>query len=529
VFRRLQASAPVGLLIVAALLSALAVLWIVNSARVRTDQIAAEREQRVAENGFRQRIKDMQKAVTTETVWDDAVRHLDRSFDRAWAEANMVSFFQETSGYELVTVLDAKGQPILSHLPGPDENRTWTQVRGDVARMVDSIRAREVMIQRPPGARPSKTLISAPVDVTTVVRIDGQPYLLTAALVQPDFGTAEPSKMAPVVVVGDAIDAKFLKNLGDAFLLHDVKLFPPGVAAPAGMSMLPVRNLEGRPLAAIGWTPEAPAGDLVSHLWLPLAALSLLLLIGPIGLVVWEQRRASQLQQRVAERDAAMIELRATMDSMVQLQDHTARQKVLLDELNHRVKNSLASVQSIALQTLKNATDMDEFGETFQSRLIALSQTHELLVNGRWSSVTLSALLRQHLDHYGKRYAIEGEDLLLSPNYTTSLGLAFHELATNALKYGAWSKGDRGMVAIRVEDIGDGEMFELTWTERGGPEVASPERAGFGSRLLRSVGLEMGGGSSTHYGPGGLVYRVGIAVCDGVKPLGLVRAMAKPA
>ncbi len=491
--RRLQAYALVGLMVLCAALAAVAVLWMVDSARVRTDQIAAEREQRLADNGFQQRIRDMQKTVTTETVWDDAVRNLDKKFDPRWAEANMVAFFEETSGYELMTVLDGADHPVISHMPGPDPKPVMPQIQGDLDRMLASIRAREAAVHRPTQNLPSKTMISQPIDATTVVSVGGQPYLLTAALVQPDFGTVLPNTRAPIVVVGDAIDAGFLRNYGRAFLLHDVRLMPVGTSG-AGLSVLPIRNLQNQVVAQLGWVPEAPAVDLIHHLSKPLGALILVLVLMPIALLGWELTRAAQLQARVDERDGALQEVRTAMASMVELREHNARQKVLLDELNHRVKNSLASVQSIALQTLKGAADLDQFSETFQARLIALSKTHELLVSGRWTSVSLGALVRQHLDHYGRRYVIEGEDLLLSPNFALSLGLALHELATNAVKYGAWSKGERGVIVIHVRTEEADDMFDLTWTEHGGPEVTDPRRKGFGSKLLRSVGAEMGGG-----------------------------------
>lgn len=519
-FRRLQANALVGLLIACALLAALTVLWTINSARVRTDQIAAEREERLAQNGLRIRIREMQKTVVTETVWDDAVRNLDRRFDQNWAQANMVTFFEETSGYELMMVLDAKQRPLISHVPTPD---AWPQIQGEVERLIASIRAREALVQRPTVALPSKTMISQPIDATTVVRISGRPYLLVVALVQPDFGTVLPSREAPVVVVGDAIDRGFLESFSDAYFLHDARLLPAGAAPPPGLSVLPITNQQGETVARLGWAPEAPAGDLINHLSRPLGALILVLVLMPLAIFVWERRRVGQLQANVGERDAALTDLRTAMSSMVELREHNAWQKVLLDELNHRVKNSLASVQSIALQTLKGADDLDQFRDTFQARLIALSQTHELLVAGLWANVALSALVRQHLDHYGRRYVMEGEDLLLSPNYTLSLGMALHEMATNALKYGAWSKGDGGVVSICVRQVEGGDMYELTWTEQGGPKIAAPKRKGFGSRLLNSVSLEMGGDVRVEYPPSGLTCIVRIASSDSVSALGAVR------
>jgi two-component sensor histidine kinase/sensor domain CHASE-containing protein len=519
-FRRLKANALIGLLIVCGLLTSLAVLWMVSSATVRTDQIAAEREERLAENGLRLRIREMQKTVVTETVWDDAVRNLDRHFDQRWAEANMVTFFEETSGYQLMIVLDAQGRPLLSHMP---ESGAWSQIQGDVGRMVSSIRAREALVRRPTSGLPSKTMISQPIDATTVVRIGGKPYLFVAALVQPDFGTVLPSRPAPVVVVGDAIDEGFLRSFSEAYFLHDARLLAADATPGPGLSIAPISNQQGQVVARLGWVPEAPAGDLVNHLSLPLGALILALVMMPVAILSWERRRSAQLQARIGERDAALQDLRTAMSSMVELREHNAWQKVLLDELNHRVKNSLASVQSIALQTLKGADDLDQFRETFQARLIALSQTHELLVAGLWTNVALSALVRQHLDHYGRRYVIEGEDLLLSPNYTLSLGMALHEMATNALKYGAWSKGDSGVVTINVREIAGGDMYELTWTEQGGPKTTAPRRKGFGSRLLKSVSLEMGGDVRVEYPSSGLRYIVRISRSDSVSPLGAVQ------
>ncbi len=497
----------------------LPVVWMVDSAKVRTDQIAASREHRLADNGFRLRMREMQKTVVTETVWDDAVRNLDLKFDRRWAEANMVSFFAETSGYDLVAVLNAEGRPVLDHMPGRAPSQVWPQIQIDVNLMVASIRAREAQVVRPATALPSKTLISRPIDAITVVRIDGRPYLLTAALVQPDFGNVLPSRPAPVVVVGDAIDEGFLTSFGDAFLLHNVRLTGAGTPPRHELSALPISNLQGREIAQLEWVAESPAGDLIDGLSRPLGALTLILILilMPLALFFWERRRAAQLQHGIQERDAAFTELRTAMTSMVELREHNARQKVLLDELNHRVKNSLASVQSIARQTRKGAASLDDFSRTFEERLIALSMTHELLVAGRWTTVTLSALVRQHLDHYGRSYAIEGGDFLLAPNYALSFGLALHELATNAIKHGAWSKGDAGTVTLDVRQ--DGGLYVVTWTELGGPTISAPQRRGFGSKLLQSVGREFAGDVTMDYRPQGLVCVISLPPSDSARSL----------
>ena len=172
------------------------------------------------------------------------------------------------------------------------------------------------------------------------------------------------------------------------------------------------------------------------------------------------------------------------------------RQELLVDELNHRVKNTLASVQSIAAQSLKGASD-GEHRKAFEHRLIALSQTHGLLSRDHWKSASLRDLLLQKLRPYrteaDARFAVEGPDLLLEPKAALALAMAFHELATNAAKYGALSKQD-GQVRVGWEVVQASEpsALRLKWTETGGPPVKKRERKGFGSTVIeRGLMLEL--------------------------------------
>jgi two-component sensor histidine kinase len=209
------------------------------------------------------------------------------------------------------------------------------------------------------------------------------------------------------------------------------------------------------------------------------------------------------LQQRVLERDEALAELRTAMATMMEMREHEARQKLLLDELNHRVKNTLSSVQSIAAQTLDRAGDLESARKTFLDRLMALSATHNLLVRREWGTTSFHELATDMLAPYGRPYAYAGPDLLLEPNTTVTLGMALHELATNALRHGAWS-GD-GIVTVEVAEMADGEI-QIVWLESGGPRVPPPGPPGFGSRLLESgVAREMGGSVSLEYRPDGVV------------------------
>lgn len=225
----------------------------------------------------------------------------------------------------------------------------------------------------------------------------------------------------------------------------------------------------------------------------------------------------AELERRIAERDAALVELRAAMDTMVEMREHEARQKLLLDELNHRVKNTLASVQSIAVQTLSGEQDPEAARSTFIDRLMALSSTHNLLVKRSWEGAAFEDLVNASLSHYGQPYRFSGEPLAMSPNTAVTLGMALHELATNALKHGAWAKGGRVEIEAEVDEVAGATV--ITWREREGGAVAAPERRGFGSRLLeRGVAGELGGSVSLDFDALGLCCVIRTPIGPNLRP-----------
>jgi two-component sensor histidine kinase/CHASE1-domain containing sensor protein len=166
------------------------------------------------------------------------------------------------------------------------------------------------------------------------------------------------------------------------------------------------------------------------------------------------------------------------------------QRELLVAELNHRVKNTLATVQSIAAQSLREGKSLTETRTSFEARLLALSETHNLLTREHWRGASLRELAEMELAPYlgtSPRATIEGEDLLLSPETALSLAMALHELITNAVKYGALSNA-AGQVRIawrRCDEAGE-PWLSLHWTESGGPQVLPPSRRGFGSRLIES-------------------------------------------
>jgi two-component sensor histidine kinase len=184
-----------------------------------------------------------------------------------------------------------------------------------------------------------------------------------------------------------------------------------------------------------------------------------------------------------------------------------SRRQLLVNELNHRVKNTLATIQSVAAQTMRNAPSLDVARRVFEDRLLALSRTHDVLTRRTWEGATVGEIAAAAAEPYGPgRWRIEGPEVSLPPQLALSLSLALHELATNAAKYGALSAAG-GEVEVGWS-ADDGQLW-LTWRERGGPPVTPPTRRGFGTRLIeRGLARELGGEVKLEFTPGGVVCEV---------------------
>ena len=192
----------------------------------------------------------------------------------------------------------------------------------------------------------------------------------------------------------------------------------------------------------------------------------------------------------------------ADVTERLRYEDHL---KLLLDELNHRVKNTLAIVQSIANLTFKGADA--EARREFEQRLLTLSAVHSLLTEHNWQGAGLDAVVRAalkpHLGGARERLTFDGEDFRLKPKSAVAVSMALHELGTNAAKYGALSTG-QGSVAVTWR-AGDGR-FRLSWREQGGPTGAPPTRRGFGTMMIeRGLASELQGEVRIDYRPSGVV------------------------
>jgi two-component sensor histidine kinase len=262
-------------------------------------------------------------------------------------------------------------------------------------------------------------------------------------------------------------------------------------------------SLEGAPLitsfarsSLTGWIVAAgiAEGSVVGPLWRKLAITSL---IGGVLLLTGL---------------AFAVRMATTIARGEMLHD------LLIEELNHRVKNTLAILQSIATQTFRSASKAER--EKFEGRLGALAEAHNLLSTEKWQGSDLHEVIARVLQPYllnnPERVRISGPNVPVSPRLAVILSMIVHEIATNAAKYGALSN-DTGTVALDWEAITDNgkPKLRLVWTESGGPPVTAPVQRGFGSRLIeRSVREQLGGEATVDFLPRGVVYTMVCALED---------------
>jgi PAS domain S-box-containing protein len=232
----------------------------------------------------------------------------------------------------------------------------------------------------------------------------------------------------------------------------------------------------------------------------------------PDGEIRWVMDRGQ------VERDQTGQALRVigVLVDITDLKASEQRQRLLFDELNHRVKNTLAIVQSLALQTLRSSPEPQAFSKAFGERLQSLSRAHDLLAETAWQGAPLAKLVAAVLEPFigqGGRVEIAGDAVDLPANTTITLALMLNELATNAAKYGALS-GSTGRVSISWTARASGKTVavELVWREQDGPPIAPPQRRGFGSRLLAASAHQIQGTLEIEFPAAGLVARLRFGV-----------------
>jgi two-component sensor histidine kinase len=184
-------------------------------------------------------------------------------------------------------------------------------------------------------------------------------------------------------------------------------------------------------------------------------------------------------------------------------------QKLILEELHHRIKNTLATVSAVASQSIRTATSLDHAQQAIEGRLLALGRAHDLLMQVSWANSSLAHTVRSATEPYDSkgagRFSIEGPDIGITSGAVIALAMTFNELCTNTTKFGALSVPEgRVQISWKIDD--ESQRLRLSWKETGGPPVAEPTRRSFGSRMMGSLGQQLNGQVELDYETAGFVY-----------------------
>lgn len=187
-------------------------------------------------------------------------------------------------------------------------------------------------------------------------------------------------------------------------------------------------------------------------------------------------------------------------------------QRLILEELHHRVKNMLATVQAITSQSLRSADTLEQARSAIENRLAALSRVHDLLLQANWSEAMLNAVVKTAIEPFetqaAQQFSLHADTLKLSPNAVLPIAMVINELCTNAVKYGALST-PAGHVTIDASIDADGNMLRFNWTEKNGPVVREPSRRSFGSKLMEHAFVsQLEAKASLKFAPGGVCYEL---------------------
>jgi two-component sensor histidine kinase len=208
--------------------------------------------------------------------------------------------------------------------------------------------------------------------------------------------------------------------------------------------------------------------------------------------------------------DAARLLTKAGIDAT---ENEAAKQlqRLLLEELHHRVKNTLATVIAITSQSLRNAESLEKGRLAVEDRLVSLGRAHDLLLQANWTGAKLTDVIRAAIDPFDRRgiprFVVQDTNLLVGPGAVLPFTMSLNELCTNAIKYGALSNLT-GLIYITMAIDEPAQRFLLTWTEQGGPTVQQPTRRSFGTKLIGRLANQLNGDIRLRYEPAGFIYEL---------------------
>jgi len=245
---------------------------------------------------------------------------------------------------------------------------------------------------------------------------------------------------------------------------------------------------------------------------------------GPVGSASQENLSAENDSLRLlleqAGIDAKVLLAQAGIDAK-ERETADKLQKLILEELHHRIKNTLATVSAIASQSLRTATSIEHGQHAIEGRLVALGRAHDLLLQARWANASLEQTIRGATEPYvtigSGRISIQGPEIRITSGAVIALAMTLNELCTNTTKFGALSvPAGRIEIVWKIDD--DGLRLHLTWSEKNGPPVHAPSRQSFGTRLMGSLGQQLKGEVQLAYDPTGFVYVLNVPMASLVAP-----------
>ena len=326
----------------------------VYAVATRIDNQARAREERVVANGLQLAVEETRADLTPDTVWDEAVAHLDVRFDPEWAKGFIAEYYWHTNGYPLAFVLNADGRPVFAGMKGePAGLDRFAPFASGAARLVARVRSGE----RTRGPPPPNDRNPPAIDAGEIVRVAGADYILAASLVQTDHSNgAVPSQRAPIVMVAAPIDRAFLTRLARRYLLHDLRLEQPGSPAPPGFASA---NLEPGPLGArLVWRPDSPISHLLGIIG-PFLTVTLLMLTGAGMLLVRRERRRNAILL------VAMRQARLASDA----------KSAFLATISHEIRTPLNGVLGMA-----QAMERDPLSDAQRERIGVIRQSGAALL-----------------------------------------------------------------------------------------------------------------------------------------------------
>ncbi|OYW30348.1 MAG: histidine kinase [Caulobacter sp. 12-67-6] len=380
------------------------------------------------------------------------------------------------------------------------------------------------------------------ITVGTPVTIRGKPYVLAYVVEASSFTSVFRQQRVPDRWVATLLDnnrkviarsirhEKWVGHSASADMTENLRRSNEGVNRSKSLDGVPTMVAYTRS-PQTGWTlvvaiPRADMARTVTRSVVAATGVFLLLLVLGIGLALFFSRGINrevgrlvsaahaigQGQPVVAPAEPGLEEIAAIhvalSDASGELQTRAERQKVMINELNHRVKNTLATVQALARQTFGKLEGAAV--EVFTERLIALSGAHDLLTRGGWSKADLGELMQVCTRAHGERVECVGPEVFLDPHTAVALSMVFHELATNSAKYGALS-APAGRVGVNWRIDPETGRLTIVWTETGGPTVIAPSKPGFGTRLIdSSIRRELKGTPNFDFRPEGLVFEASL-------------------